>query len=273
MSVNGRQNSQSISSKDLEVQTSGNAESQIPRPSHISRLRNLLRPSDTTIYTAILGTSDGMTVPFAVMASLAGVTDARLVMLAGLAELIAGAISMGAGGILGAQSDKERFEAEAQSITRLVATRPDEALTRLTDSLVMDLPENILTQIEMHYHTLSTRQQAALIQRFHAEPNPLPADTYKAAFTFFLTYFSGLPALIPYIVVRRDQVQTAFYISIAVTAILSFTYGWAKTAFNVGWKGWRNVGRGFRGGSVFFGVVACAAVLSVVIIRGIDHHL
>ena len=53
-----------------------------------------------------MGTSDGMTVPFAVTASLAGVTNARLVMLAGLAELIAGAISMAAGGVLGAKSDK-----------------------------------------------------------------------------------------------------------------------------------------------------------------------
>lgn len=53
-----------------------------------------------------MGISDGMTVPFAVTASLAGVTNARLVMLAGLAELIAGAISMAAGGVLGAKSDK-----------------------------------------------------------------------------------------------------------------------------------------------------------------------
>ena len=63
------------------------------------------KPSKEIIYNAILGTSDGMTVPFAVTASLAGVADAKLVMMAGLAELIAGAISMAAGGILGARSE------------------------------------------------------------------------------------------------------------------------------------------------------------------------
>ena len=63
------------------------------------------KPSKELIYNAILGTSDGMTVPFAVTASLAGVADARLVMLAGLSELIAGAVSMAAGGVLGARSD------------------------------------------------------------------------------------------------------------------------------------------------------------------------
>lgn len=62
-------------------------------------------PSKEIVYNAILGISDGMTVPFAVTASLAGVADAKIVMLAGLSELIAGAISMGAGGVLGAKND------------------------------------------------------------------------------------------------------------------------------------------------------------------------
>ena len=63
------------------------------------------KPSKEILYNAILGISDGMTVPFAVTASLAGVADAKIVMLAGLSELIAGAISMGAGGVLGAKND------------------------------------------------------------------------------------------------------------------------------------------------------------------------
>lgn len=68
-------------------------------------LRERLKPSKDVLYNGILGTSDGITVPFAVTASLAGVTDAKLVMMAGLAELIGGAISMAAGGVLGARTD------------------------------------------------------------------------------------------------------------------------------------------------------------------------
>ena len=63
------------------------------------------KPSKEILYNAVLGTSDGMTVPFAVTASLAGVADAKIVMLAGLSELIAGGVSMAAGGVLGARSD------------------------------------------------------------------------------------------------------------------------------------------------------------------------
>lgn len=244
-----------------------------PAPAFTARLRTWIEPSEKTIYNAILGTSDGMTVPFVVMASLAGVSNARLVMLAGLAELIGGAVSMGAGGILGAKSDEERHLSEMRYTARLVETHPDSAPDCLINSIADDLPPEIVTAIETHYHTLSTPAKVQLIMRFHTDPDPCPSDIYKAAATFFFAYFSGLPALIPYIVVEEDQVNLAFYISIGITTLLSFAYGWAKTGYNVGWTGAGNVGRCIRGGLAFFGVVAVASALSVVIVRGIDHNL
>jgi VIT1/CCC1 family predicted Fe2+/Mn2+ transporter len=51
---------------------------------------------------ATIGLSDGLTVPFALTAGLSALGDTRLVIYAGLAELIAGGISMGLGGYLGA---------------------------------------------------------------------------------------------------------------------------------------------------------------------------
>ena len=52
---------------------------------------------------AIIGLSDGLAVPFALTA---GLGDTKTVIYAGLAELIAGAISMGLGGYLGAKSER-----------------------------------------------------------------------------------------------------------------------------------------------------------------------
>ena len=63
------------------------------------------KPSPRMTSDAIIGLSDGMTVPFALTAGLASLGDTRLVVLGGLAELIAGAISMGLGGLLGAKSE------------------------------------------------------------------------------------------------------------------------------------------------------------------------
>ena len=47
------------------------------------------------ISDAIIGLSDGLTVPFALTAGLSGLGDSKVVILGGFAELIAGAISMG----------------------------------------------------------------------------------------------------------------------------------------------------------------------------------
>lgn len=58
-----------------------------------------------TISDAILGLSDGLTVPFALSAGLSSLGTTRVVILGGLAEMVAGAISMGLGGFLGARSE------------------------------------------------------------------------------------------------------------------------------------------------------------------------
>jgi hypothetical protein len=58
------------------------------------------------ISDAIIGLSDGMTVPFALTAGLSALGDTKVVVFGGFAELIAGAISMGLGGYLGAKSEE-----------------------------------------------------------------------------------------------------------------------------------------------------------------------
>ena len=57
------------------------------------------------ISDATIGLSDGLTVPFALTAGLSALGDTKVVIFGSLAELIAGAISMGLGGYLGAKSE------------------------------------------------------------------------------------------------------------------------------------------------------------------------
>ncbi|KAI5202115.1 hypothetical protein E4T39_04841 [Aureobasidium subglaciale] len=58
-----------------------------------------------TVSDATLGLSDGLTVPFALTAGLAALGDTKIVVFAGLAELMAGSLSMGIGGYLGASGE------------------------------------------------------------------------------------------------------------------------------------------------------------------------
>lgn len=57
------------------------------------------------ISDATIGLSDGLTVPFALTAGLSALGQTKVVIFGGMAELIAGAISMGLGGYLGAKSE------------------------------------------------------------------------------------------------------------------------------------------------------------------------
>lgn len=101
---------------ELESQTltpqgsTANPPSPAPSPhpaqqmSLIQRLSNF-KPSASNIKDAVIGVSDGIVVPFAVAAGLTDYGNSKVVVSGGLAELFAGAISMGLGGLLGSKSD------------------------------------------------------------------------------------------------------------------------------------------------------------------------
>ncbi|KAJ7231318.1 membrane fraction protein [Mycena rebaudengoi] len=69
--------------------------------------RTLIDPD--VVRDVIIGLSDGLTVPFALTAGLSSLGESRLVVLGGVAELIAGALSMGIGGFLASQAERDHY--------------------------------------------------------------------------------------------------------------------------------------------------------------------
>ncbi|KAI0036979.1 membrane fraction protein [Vararia minispora EC-137] len=69
--------------------------------------RELIDPD--VVRDIVIGLSDGLTVPFALTAGLSSLGESRLVVLGGIAELIAGALSMGIGGFLASQAERDHF--------------------------------------------------------------------------------------------------------------------------------------------------------------------
>jgi hypothetical protein len=68
--------------------------------------KQLFKSDARVVSDAIIGLSDGLTVPFALTAGLSALGNTQVVIYGGMAELIAGAISMGLGGYLGAKSEE-----------------------------------------------------------------------------------------------------------------------------------------------------------------------
>lgn len=69
--------------------------------------RTLMNPD--VVRDVVIGISDGLTVPFALAAGLSSLGESKIVILAGIAELIAGAISMGIGGFLASQAERDHY--------------------------------------------------------------------------------------------------------------------------------------------------------------------
>src|SRR5512135_1635604 len=97
----------------------------MPQTPHVERHFT----SGETVRDVVIGMSDGLTVPFALAAGLAGASDSTgIVVTAGLAEIAAGSIAMGLGGYLAARSDAGPYASErAREEMEVVETPAAEA--------------------------------------------------------------------------------------------------------------------------------------------------
>ncbi len=95
-----------------------------------------LKIDGKTISDIIIGMSDGLTVPFALAAGLAGaIAQSHVVLVGGLAELAAGGISMGLGGYLAAKSQADTYNAELQREHREIRECPEEEIEEVRQLL------------------------------------------------------------------------------------------------------------------------------------------
>lgn len=191
-----------------------------------------LRLNARIISDATIGLSDGLTVPFALTAGLSALGDNKIVIYAGIAELIAGGISMGLGGYLGAKGEAEAYHAALAEVRFIAAT--DELRA---ENMVRATFENF----QFAEQTLNSMVSSLLkepefmvdfLMRFHhqlAEADYTASRAYTCGLTIALGYFfGGLVPLLPYIVMA--DIHTAFLGSIFIMALALFAFGWVKTA-------------------------------------------
>jgi vacuolar iron transporter family protein len=87
-----------------------------------------------TVRDVVIGMSDGLTVPFALAAGLAGaVSNHWLVVIAGASEMAAGSIAMGLGGYLAARSDADSYQAELSREEREIVEVPERERSEVRD--------------------------------------------------------------------------------------------------------------------------------------------
>lgn len=185
-----------------------------------------------TIADATIGLSDGLTVPFALTAGLSTLGDTNVVIYGGLAELMAGSISMGLGGYLGARSEAAGYRAALSETRDIVANHPERAVEIVNDTFATyDFSAEAMSDIA---NKLLACQDSMVdfLMRFHHQ---LTQDDYttsralKSGLTISAGYFfGGLVPLLPYLLFA--SMQTAFAGSVIVMVLALFVFGWVKTA-------------------------------------------
>jgi VIT1/CCC1 family predicted Fe2+/Mn2+ transporter len=179
-----------------------------------------------TVRDVVLGMSDGLTVPFALAAGLSGaIANSRVVLVAGVAELAAGAIAMGLGGYLAARSESDTWHSELrrerEEVDEVPAEEKEEvrkvfkgwglegdALEQAADAVCAD---------RERWVNFMMREELNL-----SEPNPKRARI--SALTIGGSYVAGgaIP-LAPYLF--PVAVTTALGASIAVTLLALAVFG------------------------------------------------
>ncbi|KAL9054524.1 MAG: hypothetical protein Q9162_004080 [Coniocarpon cinnabarinum] len=199
--------------------------------------------SARTISDATLGLSDGLTVPFALTAGLSHFNSSRIVIYGGLAELLAGSISMGLGGYLGAKSEAESARNSRREVEETVRVNPERTREMMHACLSeSELDEGLLDAVITKLME-KKRRAAGFLMKMRGETQEEEWDgkrAYVSAVTIGVSYFvGGFIPLVPYFLV--DAILHALYVSIAIMAVALLVFGYFKTSLVGEKRIWRNL--------------------------------
>ena len=177
----------------------------------------------------VLGMSDGLTVPFALAAGLSGaVANARVILIAGVAELAAGAIAMGLGGYLAAKSEADTWASERKREREEVAEVPSEEQEEVRkvfrgwglEGDTLEKATHAVCADHTRWVDFMMREELNLM-----EPDPKRARI--SAFTIGGSYVAGgaIP-LAPYLL--AIPVTSALALSVGVTLAALAVFGGVK---------------------------------------------
>lgn len=179
---------------------------------------------------SVLGMSDGLTVPFALAAGLTGVVDStHLIVVAGLAEIAAGAIAMGFGGYLAAAGEAEHYATERRREEREIIEKPETESAEVAEvfegyGLTRQEIEPVLRALRAR-----PRQWVDFMMRFELGLEaPAPRQALVSAVTIGGAYIAGgLIPLCPYVVATAPPaaLRDSTAVTLAALGLFGFIRG------------------------------------------------
>lgn len=180
----------------------------------------------------VIGMSDGLTVPFALAAGLTGaISQTRVIVTAGAAEIAAGAIAMGLGGYLAARGDAEHYAHEKAREEHEILTVPEAEAQEVREIF----KSYGLADAECATVIESLRQRprdwVAFMMRFELGlEQPDPSRAWKSALTIAFAYIAGGVIPLSAYLLQPDT-QSALRLSVVVTLLALAVFGGIKGRF------------------------------------------
>jgi VIT1/CCC1 family predicted Fe2+/Mn2+ transporter len=190
--------------------------------------------SSESVRDVVIGLSDGLTVPFALAAGLSGaVSNAHIIVLAGLAEIAAGSIAMGLGGYLAARGDAEHYASELAREQDEVITRPDDEAEEIYEifaqySVPRDAAAPVLAALQQNHPAY-----VDFMMRFELGlEKPASDRAHRSALTIASSYIAGgIVPLLPYMFVGiaiLPNTTAALGFSVIITVLALALFGALK---------------------------------------------
>lgn len=189
-----------------------------------------LMPSVSHVRDAVYGGIDGAVTTFAIVAGVAGAgLSERVIVILGIANVLADGFSMAAGNYAGTKADSDdRARLRSRAVAN-IELRPEEALTRLSRAFEAkgfdgDLRAGAVAAI--------ARNRAAWVDMILADDHGLgpsdPAPFHAAAVTLIAFLCAGFVPLIPFLIALERPFQTsAILTSVVFLAIGAAKSGWS----------------------------------------------
>lgn len=177
----------------------------------------------------VLGAADGLTVPFALAAGLAGAVAANpLIVTAGVAEIAAGCVAMGLGGYLAARTQADHYVNERRREDEETQLYPDRERWEVAAILHRYGVRGEVLNQAVEAIASDRKKWVDFMMRFELDlSEPDPGRAAKSALAIGGAYVvGGLIPLSPYMMF--EETRPALLLSSALTAVALLGFGWLR---------------------------------------------
>jgi VIT1/CCC1 family predicted Fe2+/Mn2+ transporter len=214
--------------------------------------------TSATLSDFVLGMSDGLTVPFALAAGLAGAVDSsNLIVTAGVAEIAAGVISMGLGGYMAVKTAHDHYASEERREYREVEQTPHIEEKEVADIFIeYGIPKEQVHEL-VKAISVHPKKWVDFMMKFELglEP-PDPRRLFQSPLVIGGAYaLGGFVPLLPYIVIHQSVPALKASVIISLVALAIFG------AFKGRMTGQNMLKSSFQ--TTIIGAVAAAAAFSL----------